>query len=398
MNEVESLQGSEEKHISQYVEDPSFNLVGLRELFLDLQRLRPTPYNGYQTSHYQEPLYTGVNQHPVDPFQGNQNQQVNGYQQESAQTKNTEKKTTGKKQKKKTKKTGFAFTQRQKLYIIVIALLTLTIIWKVYEALPNKGMLYTSGVLSLLTIVAVVYLFIKRPQEQLLAETEIAATNQQTDNPVHYQGSMGTMANQLNHSHANPYGGQQNHYPIGMEAMSQLKATPTIQPVQEVQQHMEQQMQNVPVQQPVQMIKEHKQSNVNSEKSSTFSLDTNLLVENDDTVLLDDGGEDDIHLNQRTEAYLEIDRAGELEKITLSGNHFTIGRNETAVNYSEDSVGVSRIHIEFIKIENSYGVKDLGSRNGTKLNDESLVPYKIYALNQDDIISIGKVDYQFKWE
>ncbi|MCZ0703145.1 hypothetical protein J2T56_001417 [Natronobacillus azotifigens] len=81
------------------------------------------------------------------------------------------------------------------------------------------------------------------------------------------------------------------------------------------------------------------------------------------------------------------------ETIELNTFPFVIGRDNNAVEYLEDSVGVSRRHIE---INDQFEVKDLGSKNGTKLNGEKLVAYKTYSLQPEDKITIGKVDFIFK--
>ena len=48
--------------------------------------------------------------------------------------------------------------------------------------------------------------------------------------------------------------------------------------------------------------------------------------------------------------------------------------------------------------EGHYRLKDLGSKNGTLVNDEKLIPYKIYELKDQDEIVIGKEKYQYKVE
>lgn len=397
VKKVESVQGSEQKHITQYVEDPAFSLQGLKELLLDLQRLRPAPYNGYQPQPFQQQVHTPFQQQTPDPFQANgQNPQLQGIQQQVQPNEAAEKpikaeKSPSKKKKKKEnaamEKRGSAFTQRQKVYIVVLALLTLTIIWKVYEAFPNQAMLYTSGALSILVLAVGVFLFLKRTKGDVTAIEEVAAANQQAEVP----GQNMHMGQGMNHPSYASYGGQQPYY-------NNMGAAGTMMPQNGSMQGYNIQTnaaQNQPAPQP---MGERMENHYYQEPQPSFSLDTNLLVENDDTVLLADGEEEDAAFQQKLQPYLEVERDGEHEKISLSESHFTIGRNEEAVHYVEDSVGVSRIHLEFIQIENSYGVKDLGSRNGTKLNGETLVPYKIYALNEEDIISIGKVDYRFLWE
>ncbi|QQZ10437.1 DUF6382 domain-containing protein [Heyndrickxia vini] len=397
VKQVESLQGSEQKHISQYVEDPSFSLAGLKELLIDLQRLRPTPYTNYQNglanqSIHSNQMNTGV--------QGNYANQPNAISQQSSPVQNQEVKTDSQPPaKKKTKETlkkekrGSAFTQRQKVYIIVLGLLALTIIWKIFEAVPTQMMLLVCTVLSVAVLVIGAILLLKKGQSTLAA-SEAAASNQATENPNFQQNvplPVGAMNNQAfvpNPQQSQSYYGGST---TNIQTATNIMEPPAVPPMTQTD------SKQAKVEKPIR-IKQTEQKKLNPiREEQSFSLDTNLLVENDDTVLLADEMDDDF-VQPIVEPYLEVDRNGEVEHIKLTEDHFMIGRNEAAVDYVEDSVGISRVHLELIKIDNSYGVKDLGSRNGTKLNGETLIPYKIYALNEDDCLTIGKVEYRFKWE
>ena len=119
------------------------------------------------------------------------------------------------------------------------------------------------------------------------------------------------------------------------------------------------------------------------EDDQSLMMDTGLLSESDDTVLLGEDSDEEENL-EVSNPFLEVEREDGFEQIELAETHFTIGRNDEAVVYVEDSVGVSRVHAEFVRIENSYGVKDLGSKNGTKLNGEALVPYLFHARNGEE--------------
>ena len=116
-----------------------------------------------------------------------------------------------------------------------------------------------------------------------------------------------------------------------------------------------------------------------------------MLSQPNATVLLDE--EAPVIANA---TYLIVNRKGQTEKITITQSPFIIGRNAAAVDYMEDSVGISRTHIEISENENGFFVKDLGSKNGTKQNGQPLVAYKNYPLNDGDHILIGKVEYTFQ--
>ncbi|WP_152400390.1 DUF6382 domain-containing protein [Paenibacillus cellulositrophicus] len=85
------------------------------------------------------------------------------------------------------------------------------------------------------------------------------------------------------------------------------------------------------------------------------------------------------------------------ERIELKLPHFVIGRSEEVAQYVESSTGTSRAHVELARSEDGgYLIKDLGSRNGTKLHGELMVPYKEYPLKDGDTFTIISGVYTFK--
>ncbi|GGH13253.1 DUF6382 domain-containing protein [Paenibacillus segetis] len=100
---------------------------------------------------------------------------------------------------------------------------------------------------------------------------------------------------------------------------------------------------------------------------------------------------------QTMDRYLERCHAGEggAERIPLKPGSFVIGRSEEIVQYVEKTVGVSRAHVELMVTNNSCTLKDLGSKNGTKLNGELLAPYKDYPLEVGDVFSIAEVTFKY---
>ncbi|MGN7358582.1 DUF6382 domain-containing protein [Paenibacillus sp. SAF-054] len=85
------------------------------------------------------------------------------------------------------------------------------------------------------------------------------------------------------------------------------------------------------------------------------------------------------------------------ERIDLRQQHFVIGRSEEVSQYVESSVGASRAHVELSRSEDGgYLIKDLGSKNGTRLKGEAMVPYKEYPLQDGDQFTIVKGAYTFR--
>lgn len=84
------------------------------------------------------------------------------------------------------------------------------------------------------------------------------------------------------------------------------------------------------------------------------------------------------------------------ERIELERFPFIIGRTAGAVHYVETAAGVSRTHVELTYQDNGYGLKDLGSKNGTLLRTERIVPYKSYLLSDGDVFTVAGTEYTFR--
>ncbi|WP_413377899.1 DUF6382 domain-containing protein [Alkalihalobacillus sp. 1P02AB] len=430
---VDSLQGSELNTINQYIENPSFNLAGLKELLLELQQLRPNPYQGYQSMNPQQPHPAQANgsfNQPQPSPQGHensstyeqgqeQNEPFDPFRQDPAKSNKTNVKEKKKKPKNKEQKPqGEPLTQRIKLYIGVGAALAIALVWKLFEMVPSQGIFYTAVTLSVLLLAAAVYFifFFKtgvskenKTKKKGQTRAEVAASNEQNQpiNGYYQQVPQGVNSN----GYANVNGSPSNYVSFNQGVSPQSQgyqqpaatqvqptATATATAVATKPQVMPSFNEELSLAAPKSKRKPKPEPVAFMEEDHSLMMDTGLLSESDDTVLLGDDDFDEEVGFEITNPHLEVERDGELEQIELNQSHFTIGRNDSAVIYVEDSVGVSRVHVEFVRIEDSFGVKDLGSKNGTKLNGEALVPYKIYALQVDDIISVGKVDYTFKWE
>ncbi|MNM70519.1 FHA domain protein [compost metagenome] len=85
---------------------------------------------------------------------------------------------------------------------------------------------------------------------------------------------------------------------------------------------------------------------------------------------------------------------GTSERIILSGVSFVIGRSEEVVQYVEKTVGTSRAHVELTIQGRKCSIRDLGSRNGTKLQGEVIAPYKEYPLEVGHTFSIATTSFK----
>lgn len=106
----------------------------------------------------------------------------------------------------------------------------------------------------------------------------------------------------------------------------------------------------------------------------------------------------DRSLNGRSPHYF-LDRfeegGGVSERIPLTPGSFVIGRSEEIVQYVENTAGVSRAHVEILVTSRGCLLKDLGSKNGTRLNGESVAPYKEYPLQADDTFYLAETSFKF---
>ena len=51
--------------------------------------------------------------------------------------------------------------------------------------------------------------------------------------------------------------------------------------------------------------------------------------------------------------------------------------------------GISRHHVSIDRVGSRIMVKDLGSTNGTHLNEQKLTPHHVYEINHGDTIFLG---------
>ncbi|RED54761.1 DUF6382 domain-containing protein [Cohnella lupini] len=83
-------------------------------------------------------------------------------------------------------------------------------------------------------------------------------------------------------------------------------------------------------------------------------------------------------------------------RIPLQGKSLVIGRSAEAAQHVDETMGISRAHVELLQEAAQWKVKDLGSRNGTRLNDRPMTPYELYPLNAGDCLTLAHSQYRFQ--
>jgi pSer/pThr/pTyr-binding forkhead associated (FHA) protein len=87
--------------------------------------------------------------------------------------------------------------------------------------------------------------------------------------------------------------------------------------------------------------------------------------------------------------HVEVLRGDEVTRTELAGKaKYVVGRSRKA-DVTLDLDGISRLHIEIEVRDNGIFVKDLGSVNGTKLNDNRLHAGEVYPVAQGDRLMLG---------
>jgi hypothetical protein len=106
-----------------------------------------------------------------------------------------------------------------------------------------------------------------------------------------------------------------------------------------------------------------------------------------------------VPLNSRqekgAEASLLVRHADREEEVRIHRTPFLIGRDPQTADWMCDDARLSRLHAEIKRSINGYVVRDLGSRNGTYVNGERIVPYTDVHLRPDDEITFAGLRCKF---
>ncbi len=62
--------------------------------------------------------------------------------------------------------------------------------------------------------------------------------------------------------------------------------------------------------------------------------------------------------------------------------------------YSAYESGVSRLHVRIKIDEEAIWITDLGSANGTRVNNQKLAPHQDYPLSDKDVVRLGRLSIQ----
>jgi hypothetical protein len=99
---------------------------------------------------------------------------------------------------------------------------------------------------------------------------------------------------------------------------------------------------------------------------------------------------------------LHIVRTGQILPL-LGRDEFTIGRVSQGQSilpdvdltpYEAYSQGVSRLHATININDEEISIKDLGSSNGTRVNNNKIPPHKFHTISHGDVITLGRFKIQ----
>jgi cell division protein FtsL len=228
--------------------------------------------------------------------------------------------------------------EREKVIILGVAVLAVAFMWKIYLDAASEGLLYISlGVTLLIITVVIILAKVWRPG----VKSEIEYTETIAPNLDDY------------HHPTPPF----THKTFKQEVSSN---------------HQDEIVKFSAVPDYTQML---------NEDGATEFLGTN-----------DRGG------NSALRPYLQVQRETGLERLDINANIFTIGRNASVVDYCANDTGISRVHTEITRNNDTWAIRDLESKNGTFINDQKLIPNKYYKIESGDKIRLATLEFTFHLE
>ncbi|GAB2724141.1 DUF6382 domain-containing protein [Paenibacillus thermoaerophilus] len=94
---------------------------------------------------------------------------------------------------------------------------------------------------------------------------------------------------------------------------------------------------------------------------------------------------------------LQIRKGADSQTVPWIGEpRFVVGRGLEGVGYRDDSLGVSRNHVEFVREGDAVLARDLGSVNGTLLNGEWMLPNHPYPLKDGDVLRVLRTEIVYR--
>jgi pSer/pThr/pTyr-binding forkhead associated (FHA) protein len=95
---------------------------------------------------------------------------------------------------------------------------------------------------------------------------------------------------------------------------------------------------------------------------------------------------------ERVHTYLLVKGAGPADRVIVwDTQDVSIGRSPEN-DLSIDDAALSRKHAQFYRADGGHAVKDLGTSNGTTVNNETI---RTRVLQTKDVIRLGEVEIQF---
>ncbi len=93
--------------------------------------------------------------------------------------------------------------------------------------------------------------------------------------------------------------------------------------------------------------------------------------------------------------YLKRTLGNSTETIIIKQFPFMMGRLVNQVDYCINNPAVGKLHAEISKINESYFISDMNSRNGTIINGERIEPTKKSIIKNGDRITLGNEEFLF---
>jgi hypothetical protein len=357
-----------------YLSDPSFSLSGFKKILLKMLNLLEEPLISYSA-----PSVVSNTEDPNNKSNGyfmvTETEEVAASQDAAVFSQNSV--ATSQKSVTTSKEVAQPLTKleplssRSKTYLYCGAVFSSAMVWKLYLDNPSEGLLYISfGMTILFANIVFILMKVWRPGKKSFEPIAISKGNHDKN------------------------GGKEGKTTTKENVESNRFTKRDIEP----------------------KVLIHSSSQGNQQQAPTFQtnqyediqLNTTLLgySQPDATVLLSQEeftqGAIDVESNKinprEPEAFLEVHKDGRLERIQIKGNSFIIGRNFEMVHFVEEGPGISRAHVEILRQGQEFQVRDLGSRNGTYINEEPLIPNKLYTITIGDILRVARLEYTFNLE
>lgn len=130
-------------------------------------------------------------------------------------------------------------------------------------------------------------------------------------------------------------------------------------------------------------------------KPVVFEEETSIIFDEETTIIDDAQNFEEETTLIAMQAYLEVDNGSKTGREDIISDNYIIGRNAALRTWISAS-GVSREHAVIVNMGANYVIKDLNSKNGTKVNGNKLVGNEEIALNDGDVIEIPGLTMTFR--